>query len=271
MLSLCTWVVFEGAFAFYHSAHPINHHHAARRPLLYFSSSSTKTRTLSSSSPCQGTKTRIFDKSPNSDIGTTTTDLTILEQEILSAVQERLDKKRIVDALVQNDRPTASEVTPQWHIALAAAFSTSALCLVLTSYNTFLAGVVFLVVFFIGIGDPLEEDNAAGALARIIGRSTIRSVQASQPKLKALARAIVVEEEEILQLQEEIKQLKEENARLRKWQQQREQVDQQLSQISFEELKNLARSYNLPVGGTKAELFMRLLEAEIIIPDISER
>ena len=200
------------------------------------------------------------------DDGNSSADLTRLEREILASVQERLDKKAVVDALMEEAEESTKPVEhmPQWRIALASAVALSALCFVLTSGNILLASASFVLVFVSANGDPLDESNATGAAARIIGRSTIRSYQASQPKLKALARAVVTEEEEVIQLQKRVKQLEKENADLKRWIRRQQQTEEQLSKFTLEDLRYLARQERIPVAGSKAQLFMRLLDAGAI-------
>jgi hypothetical protein len=218
--------------------------------------------------------------------------LTLMELQILAAVQERLDIKRVVRALQHENGSLRSTnwrradsdfipstnaafddtlqspqlaTAPQWKIALAAATCTSVLFYWLISSNWFIALAIWLGIFFAANGDPLDEENAAGALARVIGRMTIRSVEASQPKLKAIARAVVTEEqEELMKLQQQNKQLKQENDSLRLWILRRMQIDDKLPQYTMDQLKYLARSNALSVSGTKAALLMRLLEAKVI-------
>ncbi|OEU16834.1 hypothetical protein FRACYDRAFT_239427 [Fragilariopsis cylindrus CCMP1102] len=119
--------------------------------------------------------------------------------------------------------------------------------------------------------DPLEEEGAAGALARLLGRVTIQSVETSKPKLKAIARAAIStgnddRKEVINLLQQRIEVLEDENTKLKQWKEQRTAADSLLSQYGVEELKAMARQNNLPVGGTKIQLLMLLLKNQILIP-----
>eukprot|EP00536_Pseudo-nitzschia_multiseries_P000920 jgi/Psemu1/250049/estExt_Genewise1Plus.C_110162 len=119
--------------------------------------------------------------------------------------------------------------------------------------------------------DPLEEEGAAGALARLLGRITIQSVETTKPKLKAMARAAITSEDEsqeqvVRLLQQRIEVLENENAQLKRWKQQRNKADALLSQYALDDLKAMARANNLPVGGTKIQLLMRLLENRVLIP-----
>ena len=237
----------------------------------------------SSEAPFDATAIHMLPKRDDDD----TAELTLLEKEILSSVQERLDMKSVTEALqepesdnsrgsrmyyydVRNPRrdgrqsvqPTTP--TPQWKIAIASASAASALAFVVSSSNLFVAAVMWVAVFIAANGDPLDEENAAGALARVFGRSTLRAVEASQPKLRALARAVITEQEEIIDLQHRIQRLEKENAELRLWKHRRLQVDEKLPEYTLEELKELARKNELSVGGTKAQLLVRVMEADVI-------
>ena len=110
----------------------------------------------------------------------------------------------------------------------------------------------------------MEEEGAAGAGARLVGRFAINSVEVSKPKIKAVARAAMRNEEDIARLQQQISELKEENTQLRIWKERRMVIDERISDYTLDELKEIARKNRLPVGGTKAILMMRLAEAEAI-------
>jgi hypothetical protein len=109
-------------------------------------------------------------------------------------------------------------------------------------------------------GDPLDEDNATGAVARQVGRMTIQSVESSKPKLKAIARAALTDQEEIVLLKQRIKRLEFAKADLELWKERRTAVDENASRYSLDELKDVARRNKLALGGTKSQLLMRILE-----------
>ena len=67
-------------------------------------------------------------------------------------------------------------------------------------------------------------------------------------------------------LQQRIEVLEQENYALKKWKEQRSAADSLLSQYGLDELKAMARANNLPVGGTKIQLLMRLIENRVLIP-----
>lgn len=69
----------------------------------------------------------------------------------------------------------------------------------------------------------------------------------------------------IQELEDSQRVLEQENSDLMKWRHRRMWVDEVLSDYTLQELKDQARQNNLKVGGTKAELLMRLVEAEVIV------
>ena len=128
------------------------------------------------------------------------------------------------------------------------------------------------------------------------------SVEAAKPKAKAIARAAIVGDEEILVLREQLEDLRQqnrsleiENTKLAMWKKRRVcksgsglpscwcytlllikslkflslaflGVDENLSCSNLSVLKEEARRNKLQVGGTKAQLLMRLVEAGVINP-----
>eukprot|EP00751_Fragilariopsis_kerguelensis_P049067 CAMPEP_0171037000 /NCGR_PEP_ID=MMETSP0736-20130129/41962_1 /TAXON_ID=186038 /ORGANISM="Fragilariopsis kerguelensis, Strain L26-C5" /LENGTH=190 /DNA_ID=CAMNT_0011482333 /DNA_START=394 /DNA_END=966 /DNA_ORIENTATION=+ len=189
-----------------------------------------------------------------------------------------MDVQRLKDTLAEKessstkDNPQVTAImAAQWKISLAAASFVSTFYEVSTKSNLSITAVVFLTVFFIANQDPLEEKGFAGALARLLGRLTIESVETSKPKLKAMARAAIStdnddREKVITLLQQRIEVLENDNTELKQWKEQRTAADSLLSQYGVEELKVMARQNHLPVGGTKIQLLMRLLENQILIP-----
>ena len=190
-----------------------------------------------------------------------------LEQQVVASAQARMDAKRVLQVLDETDTqpvtvPTTTAAT-RYTIALAAALVTGVASLTL-DHNLIVSGIIFVVVFILACADPLQDDSISGAMARMVGRVTLQSVQASQPKLKALARAVVTGEEEILVLKQQVHDLTNQVKELRQWQMRRLFVDQELGNYSHVELKDQARSHGLAVGGTKTQLLMRLVEANVI-------
>jgi len=206
------------------------------------------------------------------------TDFDELEKEVYASTQAKMDVQRLKDTLAEKESSSTKDnpqmtaiMAAQWKISLAAASFVSTFYEVSTKSNLSITAVVFLTVFFIANQDPLEEKGFAGALARLLGRLTIESVETSKPKLKAMARAAIStdnddREKVITLLQQRIEVLENDNTELKQWKEQRTAADSLLSQYGVEELKAMARQNHLPVGGTKIQLLMRLLENQILIP-----
>lgn len=184
-----------------------------------------------------------------------------IEKDVFSSVQEKLDYQRLMTAL---EEPSVADYTPPWKIAVAAATTFSLLVFFFSSSNVFLSTIVWIATYTAANRDPLEEEDLAGPLARLVGRRTLESYKANEPKIKALARVVVTGREEITQLQQRVAQLEEENKNLRQWKDQRIKVDQELPRFSLDELKFIARHHNLPVGGNKADLLMLLVEKKVV-------
>lgn len=206
-------------------------------------------------------------QAPNDDIAS-------LEREVIASVQAQLDRKRVVEAFLPS-KPSSSLVPSSsndplpiqsqssWQVPAAAAVVTSTFSF-LVFQNPYVTALLLVSVFIAASGDPLEEDSLTGALARILGRFTLQSVQASQPKIRALAWAVVTGEEEILQIQERMQQLEQENEQLQLWKARRIRVDEVMPTYSLDHLKDLARDHSVSVGGTKCQLLLRLVEAGIV-------
>ena len=77
------------------------------------------------------------------------------------------------------------------------------------------------------------------------------------PKLKAVARAVVTDDDELARLRQE-------NAQLLQLIQQREQADQLCDAYSLEELQQLARRSSVAVSGKKSALALRLVQAGVV-------
>ena len=202
-----------------------------------------------------------------------------LEQEVFASTRAKMDAQRVKQTITEQAAPSPTGADPQktaimaaqWKISLAAASFVSTFFLIATHSGLPVTGVVFAFVFFVANQDPLEEEGAAGALARLLGRFTIQSVETTKPKLKAMARAAITSENEdrakvVELMQQRIEVLEQENYELKKWKEQRSSADALLSQYGLDELKAMARQNNLPVGGTKIQLLMRLIENRVLIP-----
>lgn len=202
-----------------------------------------------------------------------------LEDEVYASTRAKMDVQTLKKTITEQAAPSPSEQNPQktaimaaqWKISLAAASFVSTFFLIATHSSLPITGVVFAMVFFVANQDPLEEEGAAGALARLLGRFTIQSVETAKPKAKAMARAAFTTEnadrEKVIELlQQKIEVLEQENSELKQWKEQRSAADTLLSQYALDELKAMARANDLPVGGTKIQLLMRLLENRVLIP-----
>jgi SAP domain len=198
-------------------------------------------------------------------------ELALLEQQVVASVKSRMDLERVLKALdtdveasprprrndlMYDDEDLTQTSTPQLQVAGAAA-------VVSTGISFWAFGNVLLsafICFFVFVVANLDDDGLSGALARIVGRSAIHSVQASQPKIKAVARAVVTGDEETIALKTTIQQLRSENASLREWKEKRLKIEESLPRYSVAELRAMARHNGLPEGGTKTDLLKRLVD-----------
>lgn len=188
---------------------------------------------------------------------------------MLESARATVDVNRVLRALETDDdfrydnHQQQQVATPTWssHLQIAAAASLVAGCgtFVVFQQNYYLALFVAGFVFVTAFLD--EDDTVAGALARILGRTTLRSLEASQPRVKALARAVVTGEEENALLRRRAAVLAAENAELRQWKERRIRADEALPKFKVGELRSLARENGLVTKGTKMDLLVRLVEA----------
>ena len=197
-----------------------------------------------------------------------------LEKQVMASAQAKVDVQRFTKAIDKNNNNDAdySELmlpdepipSSSFSVALAAAAVTSSLSILV--FHDFLISLALAVpVFVVAYRDPMgENDDVSGPLARIIGRAGLKSWSASEPKVRAVARAVVTGEEEIAMLKDRVEQLEIENSELRLWRQRRNFVDKALPNYTVTDLKEQARVNGLPVGGAKSQLLMRLIEAEVI-------
>lgn len=110
--------------------------------------------------------------------------------------------------------PLAS--TQTWKVALTAAGVTATSAL-LVFHNLYVAAFCGTSIFVVANSDPLHDDSILGALSRIVGRATLQSYETSQPKLKAVARAVVTGQDEVQQLQQQLHQLRQERQEMKEW------------------------------------------------------
>jgi SAP domain len=222
------------------------------------------------------------------------TDLSSLEEHVMASVQSQMDISTVMRTLYPDDDRNRNRNRnvpirtndllydhedlrhrPMSQIQVATAAAMVVGCVTyLVLHNLYGTGIVAVAVFVTALVDDDDDNNNDkntdsfnGALARIVGRSTIRSVQASQPKIKAVARAVLTGEEEILHLKRQVRQLEDDNAKLRQWKETRIQVEDSLPRFTVAELKDLAKFHGLPLGGSKVDLLCRLVEARKLYLD----
>lgn len=244
------------------------------------------------------------DKKRNNDDDEKNNNMAAIEQDVIESTRARLDLQRVANTVLISDEDRIGKAVDQgmtltWKISLAAAFGAGSVTY-LVFKNVVVAGVAAFATAVAAMGDPLEEESIAGeptnimstcfvlkryidsftyqivfvlhfmkhhagALARVVGRFTLQSVDATQSKLRAIARAVIMgEEEEISVLQGQLQAMEQEVSELRRWKQLRIAVDEALPNVALDDLKELARNNGITVGGTKAQLLMRLVEAGII-------
>jgi hypothetical protein len=199
-----------------------------------------------------------------------------LEQHVVASAQAQMDISRVLKSIYEeeeeerkNDLLYESErrrpPVSQRQVATAAAVVVGATVFVLSSHSIFITIITSVGVWSSAL---LDADSLSGALARIVGRSTLRSVQQSQPKLKAVARAVLTDDLEKLRVLEcRVQELEAENRALRTWKETRLQVEAVLPRYSLAELKETAKFHGLSVGGSKMDLLWRLVEAKKVILD----
>eukprot|EP00814_Leptocylindrus_danicus_P009244 CAMPEP_0116013176 /NCGR_PEP_ID=MMETSP0321-20121206/5573_1 /TAXON_ID=163516 /ORGANISM="Leptocylindrus danicus var. danicus, Strain B650" /LENGTH=219 /DNA_ID=CAMNT_0003482681 /DNA_START=342 /DNA_END=1001 /DNA_ORIENTATION=- len=213
-----------------------------------------------------------------------------LERTVKADTQERLDLKAVTNLSAKafdtgRDTPESiqQEIQNPWKVSIAAgavAFFAS----LTMSHSVPLAGLCFGAAFLAAQWDPVDEDSVAGPIARTVGRNAIRA----QPKIKAVAKAAMSDVDEVngyysqemKELQKRVQALERENQVLTQENEEyrlklarRDAVDRSMSSFNLDELKDMARTSGVPLTGTKAELMMRLIEAEIIVPkmDVSKK
>lgn len=190
-------------------------------------------------------------------------EMSIIEREVMESTRATLDLQRVTRTLFDDELKPTRVPLVGWKVALAAG-SAGGVAAFLVLHNLIVSGTIGASIFLVANGDPLEEETVAGALARVVGRVTLQSVEASQPKVRAIARAAVRGEDEVVELKSRLFHLERENAELRLWKERRNAVDEALPTFSLGDLKEKARQNALVIGGSKAQLLMRLVEAEII-------
>lgn len=200
-------------------------------------------------------------------------DMVTLERQVLESAQAQLDVQRVLEALQKETRRDPPPLSPlpnsdplsssNWKIALAAAsVSFVATYYLLPPHSILLSCALFLLV--LGVA---WADGVSGAVARMLGRSTLQVADVSRDRLALLARAVLLGQDEIADLRRQVRVLTRQVEELELYKARRLWVDQVLPTYSLEQLKELARERRVPVGGTKGQLLMRLLEAHVIRMD----
>jgi hypothetical protein len=206
---------------------------------------------------------------------TDTSSSSLLEQHVLASAQAQMDISRVLQSIYEDEAERKNHdllfeserkgppVSPR-HVATAAAIVVGS-TVFLSSHSVFITILTSVGVWGAAL---LDADSLSGALARIVGRSTLRSVQQSQPKLQAVARAVLTDDLEQWRVLEcRVQELEAENRALRAWKARRLQVEAVLPRYSLAELKETAKFHGLPVGGSKMDLLWRLVEAKKIVLD----
>lgn len=188
-------------------------------------------------------------------------DISAVEREVFESTRSRLDIRRVNEAFFEEEEELQRGLYDSWKVALAAGLMTSFASGMLF-HSIYVSAFACIAVFVVAIGDPIDETSAAGALARVVGRFTLKTV--SQPKVKAVVRAAAIGDDEVFKLRERLRDLEAENDELFLWKQRRTAVDESLNEFNVDELKEIARENKIRIGGTKSQLLMRLVEAEII-------
>lgn len=255
-------------------------------PVSTYKRSSKTLSTLCALKP-RATRTLYKPKGDESDGKLLDIEVLAIEREIQESTKARLDLQRVSELLEDDVEVEEMAATSDWQVSLAAGSVAAAVTLGTTD-NWTLATFALVSVYVLANGDPLEEQTPAGeytslalflvcsfvayrsflgntgAAARVVGRATMHSLRALQPKMKAVARVAIRGDDQVALLTERIEQLEAENAQLRLWQKRRNAVDNSVSKYTLQQLKSKAREKKLPVGGSKATLLMRLVEAEAI-------
>lgn len=234
----------------------------------------------------------LIGKSKPSEKNGKVSELELLEKQVLAETQAALDIKRIKDALFQgsSEESTAASVdltkepkmkvsnetsaelqsTPpsSMSIALAAGSAVGLTSLIALQVPILSLGA-FAATTFIASRDPIKDEDfiegdLSGPISRTVGRATLTSVEKSKPTLKAVARAVVASNE-VEELREQCKELQEENARLQLKLDRIDAVDKQSKGYTMTQLKEMAKKDDIKIGGTKAQLMMRLVEADVLV------
>ena len=86
-----------------------------------------------------------------------------------------------------------------------------------------------------------------------------------------MARTALTGQDDVVQLQENLREMKLRNQKLTKelshlrlWKRRKEWIDENSPSYNLQDLKDAARQRGIVVSGTKPQLLMRLIEADVI-------
>lgn len=195
-------------------------------------------------------------------------DIVRMEREVMKSTRAKLDEKTVQRALIEPIYSTDSstEIYDDGFRVPAAAGTIASIGAYSIFHSFTVAAISFMIIFIYACGDPMEEDSFMGALARVVGRQTLTSFEASKPKVKSVLRATIEGDEELYSLREQVSTLEQENKELRLWIERRNFVDRNQASYSMNDLKRRARQVGLkvPSNVTKPRLMMKLLEKGVI-------
>ena len=203
-----------------------------------------------------------------------------IEKDVIASANAKIDVNRVMNALLSekdkvktkyDDDYNLEQTQPShWSIALASGSIFALLSLVIFHQPAFSA-FIFLIVSYLAAKDPVQEndglvegDDVSGHITRIVGRATIKSIEKSKPKVKAVARAAIFGDEEIDVLRQRLYELETENEKMKIWIRRRIAIDENAKFYSVDVLKEMARQNGISMEGNKGQLMMKLLEADVL-------
>jgi len=196
-----------------------------------------------------------------------------LEKKVEVSARERMDLQALATVPSEyedDDMGFFEEISNPLKVGIAAG-GLSFLASYYVLHSFVFAGGCFLAAVLFATWDPMEEQSAAGAFTRVLGRGVIRASTKASPRISAVASAAVKGNQEVIELKERIAELEtelaiqeEENVELRRILEMRRSIDRNLSRYSLEELKRLALRNTVPSSGTKSQLLMRLVKKGVI-------
>lgn len=203
-----------------------------------------------------------------------------IEQEVIASANAKVDVNRLKNALSEKSKSGTTDEfniggnksiqSSQWNVALASGGMTGIVSF-LIFHQLFLSVCLFLGATYVASKDPIYEDDGilagdeiSGPVARIIGRLTIKSIEESKPKVKAVARAAIFGDDEIESLRQRLQDLEIENEDMRIWISRRCAIDNFGKFYSLQNLRLMARQNGIAMEGNKTELMMKLMDAGVL-------